>query len=183
MCSWVLLPAPWEHLPCISSAAGAMWLFLPPPSWATLLCACSSCGSHGWCPPSWLHRLWNRLWALCKVSIGCPLLRWARDTLQWNRKEANMPCNDKNAKKWMYVCIYLTNRIKRYFFLCLLLFLLSIRVPPVPLGDTVPTVCLYIFGQTRLFVWSGCLGGKHCSSPCTAPCCSVSRHLGSAGTR
>lgn len=181
MCSWALLPAPWEHLPRISSAARAMWLFIPPPSWAALLCACPSCRSHGWCSPSWLHCLW----ALCKVSIACPLLRWARDTLQWSRKEASILCNYKNTKKWMYVCIYLTNRIKPYFFPCLLLFLLPICVPPVPLGDPVPLTlcCLFIHIWVNEVVWSSCSRGKHCSGLCTAPCCSVSRHVGSAGTR
>ena len=148
MSSQVLAPAPQEHPACTSSAAGAIWLFLPPPSCATLLCVCPCCWRHSWCPSPWLQALhpgqsWlpvdslqNGLWALFKVFTGCPWLRWARDTLQWSSKETSILHND--AKKLMLVCIYLTNRIKPYFVLCLLLFLLSICVPPVPLGDPVP---------------------------------------------
>lgn len=73
MLSWVLIPASQEHLACTSSAAGAAWLFLSPPGWATPLCACPSCWKHSWCPSTWLQALhpgqsWF-LYAACRT--GC----------------------------------------------------------------------------------------------------------------
>lgn len=76
----------------------------------------------------------------------------------------------------MYVSIYLTNRIKPYFFFCLLLFLLSICVPPVPREGLIPSMLWWLFIHICVneVVWSSCLRGNHWSGLCTMPCCSVS---------